>query len=197
MWTVVSDERIKSDIAPANLDRCYEIVKSVPLKYFGFAPGVYTDEQIQDKHNLGWIAQDVQKVFKNAVSVKPFTLKTDIPDGTEEYEEQDFTFESVEKTETSIQVINGKAVQVSKVVTSENKVMLFDTVDVVDEAGAAVMVDDKPLTYQMPRMITKTRPKVRHDVIEDCLDLNGAQMLAALYGAVQALMAKMEALEAK
>ena len=197
LWTVVSDERIKSDIVPANLDRCYEIVKSVPLKYFGFAPGVYTDDQIQDKHNLGWIAQDVQKVFKNAVSVKPFTLKTDIPDGTEEYEEQDFTLEVVEKTETSIQVINSKAVQVSKVITSENKVLLFDTVDVVDEAGNAVMVDDKPLTYQMPRMITKTRPKVRHDVIEDCLDLNSGQMLAALYGAVQALMAKMEALEAK
>jgi len=195
LWTVVSDERIKSDIVPANLDRCYEIVKSVPLKHFGFAPGVYTDDQIQDKHNLGWIAQDVQKVFKNAVSVKPFTLKTDIPDGTEEYEEQDFTLESVKKTETSIQVINGKAVQVSKVVTSENKVFLFDTVDVVDEAGAAVMVDDKPLTYQMPRMITKTRPKVRHDVIEDCLDFNGGQMLAALYGAVQALMEKVETIE--
>ena len=197
LWTVVSDERIKSNIVPANLDRCYEIVKSVPLKHFGFAPGVYTDDQIQDKHNLGWIAQDVQKVFKNAVSVKPFTLKTDIPDGTEEYEEQDFTFESIEKTETSIQVINGKAVQVSKVVTSENKVMLFDTVDVLDEAGVAVMDGDKPLTYQMPRMITKTRPKVRHDVIEDCLDLNSGQMIAALYGCVQALMSKVEALEAK
>jgi hypothetical protein len=240
LWTVVSDERIKSDIVPANLDRCYEIVKSVPLKHFGFAAGVYTDDQIQDKHNLGWIAQDVQKVFKNAVSVKPFTLKTDIPDGVEEYEEQDFTLETVEKTETSIQVINGKAVQVSKVVTSENKVMLFDTVDVVDEAGTAVLEEyevtpavpavaatdgieaveatdeteaveavnafdaveaipavmgTRPVTYQMPRMITKTRPKVRHDVIEDCLDLNGAQMLAALYGAVQALMAKVETLE--
>jgi hypothetical protein len=230
LWTVVSDERIKSDIVPANLDRCYEIVKSVPLKYFGFAPGVYTDDQIKDKHNLGWVAQDVQKVFKNAVSVKPFTLKTDIPDGVEEYEEQDFTLESVEKTETEIQIINGKPVQVSKVVTSENKVLLFDTVDVVDEAGDVVMeeyevtpavpavaAEDKieateeteaveaveaipavmgtrPLTYQMPRMVTKTRPKVRQDVIEDCLDLNGGQMIAALYGAVQALMAKVEAM---
>jgi hypothetical protein len=189
LWTVVSDERIKSNIVPANLDRCYEIVKSVPLKHFGFAEGVYSDDQIQDKHNLGWIAQDVQKVFKNAVSVKPFTLKTDISDGVEEYEEQDFTLEKVEKTETNIQVINGKAVQVSKVVVSENKVLLFDTVNVQDEAGAVVMSGDKPLTYQMPRMITKTRPKVRHDVIEDCLDLNGGQMIAALYGAVQALMA--------
>jgi len=46
----------------------------------------------------------------------------------------------------------------------------------------------------MPRMVTKTRPKVRHDVIEDCLDLNGGQMIAALYGAVQSLMAKVEAM---
>jgi hypothetical protein len=196
LWTVVSDERIKTDIIPADLDRCYEIVKSVPLKHFGFAPGVYTDDQIQDKHSLGWIAQDVQKVFSKAVSVKPFTLKTAIPDGTEEYTEQDFTLETVEKIETSIQIIDGKPVQVSKVVASENKVLLFDTVDVTDEAGAVVMDGDKPLTYQMPRMVTKTRNKVRHDVIEDCLDLNGGQMIAALYGAVQALMLKVESLTA-
>jgi Chaperone of endosialidase len=197
LWTVVSDERIKTDITPADLDRCYEIVKSVPLKHFGFAPGVYTDDQINDKHSLGWIAQDVQKVFSKAVSVKPFTLKTAIPDGTEEYTEQDFTLETVEKTETSIQVIDGKPVQVSKVVTSENKVLLFDSVDVVDEAGVVVMNGDKALTYQMPRMVTKTRNKVRHDVIEDCLDLNGGQMIAALYGAVQALMNKLEVLTAR
>ncbi len=197
LWTVVSDARIKTDIVPADLNRCYEIVKSVPLKHFGFASGVYTDDQIQDKHNLGWIAQDVQKVFRNAVSARPFTLKTDIPDGIETYEEQDFTLETVEKTETSIQVIDGKPVQVSKVVTSENKVLLFDTVDVLDEAGNAVIEGDKPLTYQMPRMITKTRPKVRHDVIEDCLDLNGGQMIAALYGAVQAIMDKGDALTAR
>ena len=120
LWTVVSDERIKTDIVPADLDRCYEIVKSVPLKHFGFKPGVYTDEQIQDKHSLGWIAQDVQQVFEKAVSVKPFTVHTPQADGT-----------------------------------------------------------------------------VQDDVIEDCLDLNSGQMIAALYGCVQALMAKVEALEAR
>ena len=220
LWTIVSDERIKTDIVPADLDRCYDIVKQVGLKHFGFKPGVYSDEQINDKHSLGWIAQDVQKVFGKAVSIKPFTLQTDIPDGTEEYEEQEFTVETVNKVETSIQVINGKPVQVSKVVTSENKVMLFDMVDVLDEAGAAVMesyevtpaiaaidateeveavesieavMGTRPVTYKMPRMITKTRPKVRREVIEDCLDLNGGQMNAALYGAVQCLMAKVEA----
>ena len=224
LWTVVSDERIKANIVPANLDRCYEIVKSVPLKHFGFAPGVYTDDQIHDKHNLGWIAQDVQKVFKHAVSVKPFTLKTAIPDGTEDYEEQAFTLETVEETKVSIQVINGKPVQVSKTVSTENKVLLFDTVEVTDEAGAVVMesyevspavdavlatdeteateavsavIGTRPVTYQMPRMVKKSKPKVRHEVIEDCLDLNSGQMIAALYGAVQALMAKVDTLEVK
>jgi hypothetical protein len=197
LWTVVSDERIKTDIVPADLDRCYEIVKAVPLKHFGFKPGVYTDEQIQDKHSLGWIAQDVQRVFEKAVSVKPFTLHTDIPDGTEDYEEQAFTLDQVETTTTSIQIIDGKPVQVSKTETAENKVLLFDTVDVLDESGAVVMNGDMPLTYQMPRMVTKTKRKVRHETIEDCLDLNSGQMIAALYGCVQALMAKVEALEAR
>jgi hypothetical protein len=117
---VVSDARIKTDIVDADLERCYEIVKAVPLKHFGFRPGVYTDEQIQDKHSLGWIAQDVQQVFARAVSVKPFTMHTPQPDGT-----------------------------------------------------------------------------VQDEVIEDCLDLNSGQMIAALYGCVQALMAKVEALEAR
>jgi hypothetical protein len=120
LWTVVSDARIKTDIVDADLDRCYDIVKAVPLKHFGFKPGVYTDEQIQDKHSLGWIAQDVQAVFEKAVSVKPFTVHTPQSDGT-----------------------------------------------------------------------------VKDEVIEDCLDLNSGQMIAALYGCVQALMAKVEALEAR
>ena len=193
LWSIVSDERIKTDIVPADLDRCYDIVKQVGLKHFGFKPGVYSDEQINDKHNLGWIAQDVQKVFGKAVSIKPFTLQTDIPDGTEEYEEQEFTVETVNKVETSIQVINGKPVQASKTTQVEEKTLLFDEVVVVDVAGDIVMVDGAPLTHKVPRMVTKTRPKVRREVIEDCLDLNGGQMNAALYGAVQCLMSKVEA----
>ena len=72
LWTVVSDKRIKTDIKLADLDRCYEIIKEVPLKHFGWKDGVYTTEQVKDRHNLGWIAQDVQKVFPKATSIKPF-----------------------------------------------------------------------------------------------------------------------------
>ena len=110
LWTVVSDERIKKDIEEADLDICYDTIKNIPLKRFAWADGVYSEEQVSDRHNLGWIAQDVQKYFSKAVSVKPFT-------------------------------------------------------------------------------------KADGEVIEDCLDLNSGQLNAALYGAVQACMLKIESLE--
>jgi hypothetical protein len=55
----------------------------------------------------------------------------------------------------------------------------------------------KPLTHQVPRMVTKTRDKFRQEVIEDCLDLNNGQLYAAMYGCIQALQQKVELLEAK
>jgi hypothetical protein len=196
LWTVVSDERIKTDIQLADLDRCYEIIKSIPLKYFGWAEGVYTEDQVKDRHGLGWIAQDVQKVFAKAVDVKPFTKGVKIPDGQEEYEEQDFTIEKVEKEEMTIEIRDGKPVQVKKLVKIENKIMLFDTIEVIDEEGNLVLKEDGSLlTHQMPRMIKKTRDKFKQEVIEDCLDLNSGQLYAAMYGCIQALQRKIEALE--
>jgi len=197
LWTVVSDERIKKDIEPADLARCYDIIKSIPLKYFGWADGVYTEDQVKDRHNLGWIAQDVQKVFSKAVNVVPFTKSEKIFDGEEEYEEQDFTVDTIQKEEVVIEMRDGKPVQVKKIVKSENKVMLFDEIEVVDEAGTIVMDEGTVLTYKVPRMVKKIRSKFRQDVIEDCLDLNSGQLYAAMYGALQACMQKIEALEAR
>lgn len=232
LWTVVSDQRIKKNIIPADLTRCYEIVKTTPLKHFSFAEGVYSDSQVSDKSNLGWIAQDVQKVFPKAVSTKPFTLYPEIPDGFEEYEEQDSKIETVVEDFVTVEIVAGKPTQKKYSKQVEKKILLADDVAVVDESGAAVMVEDqpavdavvgidavldadgkvvipaiptveskpttfKPLTHSVPRMIKKTRPKVRHDVIQDCLDLNSGQMIAAMYGAVQALMTTVEDLTAQ
>ena len=150
LWTVVSDERIKTDVELADLDRCYEIVKTIPLKYFGWAEGVYTEEQVKDRHGLGWIAQDVQKVFPKAVNTVPFTKKIDTG-GVEEYEE-----------------------------TTDEQVL--------DKKGVPVMVDNQPQFVTT----TKTRPVIKEEVIEDCLDLNSGQIIAALYGAVQKLQSIVE-----
>ena len=191
LWTVVSDARIKKDIELADLDICYDTIKNIPLKRYAWADGVYSEGQVPDRHNLGWIAQDVQKYFSKAVTVKPFTKNEKIEDGVEEYQEQDFVIE--DKKVTSIEMVNGSPIQVTK--TVQEKVLLFDEVEVKDELGKVVLENGKPLLYKVPKMITKTRPKFRQEVIEDCLDLNSGQLNAALYGAVQACMLKIESLE--
>jgi hypothetical protein len=62
-WFTGSDERIKSDIQTANLTRCSDIIDSLDLKYFEWTPDIQTN----DRHSLGWIAQDVAKFFPNSV----------------------------------------------------------------------------------------------------------------------------------
>jgi hypothetical protein len=66
-WTVSSDERIKENIVLADVDRCMEIIRAVPLKHYRWKDSVYTLEQVKDRSKLGWIAQDVEKVFPKAV----------------------------------------------------------------------------------------------------------------------------------
>ena len=229
LWTVVSDERIKKDITDADLDRCYEIVKTTPLKRFTWADGVFSTEQVKDQSNIGWIAQDVQKVFPKATNVVPFTKAVKLDDGTEEYQEQDFTVETIDETVIEIVIEDGVPVQKTKTVSKEVKTLLFDDVAVVDEAKQPVMTTTKvaassiatpgkvavvqegvdapveeemvdvevPLTAPVPRMVTKTRPKLKDDVIEDCLDLNGGQMVSAMYGALQKAMSVIEDLQAR
>ena len=66
-WTISSDERIKDNIILADLDRCYEIIKSIPLKKYTWKYEIYSDDQVKDRSKLGWIAQDVEMFFPKAV----------------------------------------------------------------------------------------------------------------------------------
>jgi len=77
LWLINSDERIKHDIELANTQRCYDIVKTLPLKYYTwneFVPG-------RDRSMLGWIAQDVKEVFPKGVKEKTmvYNSNTDNP----------------------------------------------------------------------------------------------------------------------
>jgi hypothetical protein len=67
-WTTGSDERIKTDIQPANLERCYDIVKSIDLKYFKWNFPTDSNAQVDDQHSIGFLAQEVKNIFPNAVS---------------------------------------------------------------------------------------------------------------------------------
>lgn len=71
-WTVSSDERLKENIEAADLDICYDAVKSIPLKRYKWKDEVYSTEQVTDRSKIGWIAQDVQAVFPKAVGQHRF-----------------------------------------------------------------------------------------------------------------------------
>ena len=68
-WTIGSDERLKTDIETANVDRCVEIVQNLDLKRFAwnFPDG----SQPPDAHSLGWIAQEFAQFFPNSVDEAP------------------------------------------------------------------------------------------------------------------------------
>ena len=66
-WTTGSDQRIKTDIQSANLQMCYETIKTIDLKYFKWNFPIESNVSVDDKHSLGFIAQDVKAVFPNAV----------------------------------------------------------------------------------------------------------------------------------
>jgi hypothetical protein len=71
-WSVSSDERLKENIILADVDRCIEIIRAIPLKHYRWKDEVYTLEQVKDRSKLGWIAQDVEKVFPKAVGTNVF-----------------------------------------------------------------------------------------------------------------------------
>jgi len=147
-WTIVSDERIKEEIELADLDICYEAIKNIPLKRFKWKDDVYTEQQVRDRHKLGWIAQDVEAVFPKSVGV--YELKY-------------------------------------------NQVFEEIIVPVVEEELDS---DGNVITPAQPERIEKGE-LISEEVIEDCRDLNADQLYAAMYGAIQKLISKVETLEAE
>jgi alpha-tubulin suppressor-like RCC1 family protein len=65
-WLTGSDERVKTEIKSANLDRCFEIVDALDLKRFEWN----TSQKPRDANALGWIAQDVKEFFPKSVIIE-------------------------------------------------------------------------------------------------------------------------------
>lgn len=66
-WLTGSDRRLKDDIEEADYLRCYDIVKKLPLKRFAWSSNIAAYNQVSDRHQLGWIAQEVQEHIPKAV----------------------------------------------------------------------------------------------------------------------------------
>ena len=65
-WTVLSDSRIKENIVKASYDKCLENVKNIELYNFNFKDNYVNTN---DRHQLGFIAQEVQQIYPKAVEV--------------------------------------------------------------------------------------------------------------------------------
>ena len=66
-WTVSSDIRLKENIIDADLDKCYNDIKNLPLKRYTWKSDIYNDEQVNDRSKLGWIADDVENILPNCI----------------------------------------------------------------------------------------------------------------------------------
>jgi hypothetical protein len=66
-WTVSSDIRLKENVETADLDLCYNNIKSLPLKRYTWKDEIYSNEQVNDRSKLGWIADDVELIFPKSV----------------------------------------------------------------------------------------------------------------------------------
>ena len=74
-WTIASDERIKTDVVPADINTCYSNIQALNLRHFAWDPNVYDSNVVRDRHVLGFIAQEVQHIFPKSVEIFPeFTL---------------------------------------------------------------------------------------------------------------------------
>lgn len=66
-WTISSDIRIKEDIQDADLNICYNNIKNLKLKYYKWKDQFIENHLIEDKHRLGWIAQEVEPIIPKAI----------------------------------------------------------------------------------------------------------------------------------
>ena len=65
-WSIASDRRIKENIVKASYEKCLENIKNIELYNFNFKDNYVSTN---DRHQLGFIAQEVQQVYPKAVEV--------------------------------------------------------------------------------------------------------------------------------
>jgi len=68
-WTQISDRRLKEKIVDADLDRCYEDIKALPLRRFTYTSSFFNTIALPDRNVLGFIAQEVKELHPKAITV--------------------------------------------------------------------------------------------------------------------------------
>jgi hypothetical protein len=65
----ISDPNLKQEIQPANLRRCYDIIRDIPLHRYEFIDSYVSTFQVTDRRRLGIMADEYEQVFPKSVSV--------------------------------------------------------------------------------------------------------------------------------
>ena len=81
-WSIASDRRIKTEISEANYRLCYDNINSLSLNRYKFKEGIQGISN-KDKYRLGYIAQDVEKIFPKNIITKPMSIYDDEENKTE------------------------------------------------------------------------------------------------------------------
>jgi hypothetical protein len=63
-----SDPSLKEDICAADLARCYDTVRDLPLRRFKYIDAYLSTFQQKDTHRLGFIATELEQVFPKSVT---------------------------------------------------------------------------------------------------------------------------------
>jgi hypothetical protein len=69
LWTISSDKRLKSNIIVANYDKCYEVLSNLDLKYYKWREDIPEINKITNKHQLGWLADDVELFYPKSILI--------------------------------------------------------------------------------------------------------------------------------
>jgi hypothetical protein len=65
-WNISSDERIKTNIVNASVEKCAEIIANIPIHSFKWNTDILSTS-MYDRKVLGFIAQEVQEVLPTSI----------------------------------------------------------------------------------------------------------------------------------
>ena len=220
--TALSDPRTKEYHEPANIEKCFEAVKNLPVsryKYKDFT-GVHVDKNV-----LGFMADDMEKIFPKSVSTTDyyFPLYDETGDHImEEVEvEREVEFVVIDGEELSlddsddIDKANNILAEIVQRVQHEQRAALQaalkQRVETIPEASgvetsgiealeAEIPEIEMPYINSFPRIrkkIKRTEQRQKTHFLPNVKEITPTELVPALWGAVQFLSGKVEKLESR
>jgi hypothetical protein len=173
-----SDKRLKENIEDADLDLCYSTVKNLNLKRYKFIDGIL--EEKQDRNQLGWIAQEVEEVMPKSIFKHEYKYN-------QVYEDETVPAQELIEWEDNPTDEN----------TKDDIKAWMDSNELEYNSGDTKqdLLDKIPSVKQEAKEERTEQKLVSEDVLEDCHGLSKDQIYATMFGAIQKLQAKVEALE--